>query len=249
MRPPLAAITGGASGLGRAIGLRLRDEGWNVVVLDRAGSDREGAAELDAGIAAIACDVTKAASVNAAFDEIQRRHGYLDALICSAGVLRVGSLGEMSDEEFSLVLDVNVRGSWLAAKAALPLLRRREEPAVGGIVFLASIAALRHRVNTGAYAASKSAVVALSKILAAEVAVDGIRVNAVAPSTVDTPMTHEHFSPLDGATYRANSPSPLGRYGTPDDIAALVSFLLRRDAAFISGAVIPIDGATTAAMF
>src|SRR5690606_11898346 len=118
----------------------------------------------------------------------------------------------------------------------------------GSIVRLESIAALRHRINSGAYAASKSAVATLCRVLAAELAPSGIRINAIAPGTVDTPMTHAHFAPVSDGGFRANAPAPLGRYTSQEDVAGAVAFLLGPDAGFISGAVIPVDGATSAAL-
>lgn len=248
MSAQVAVVTGGASGLGAATAARLRREGWHVVVLDRDADALARAVDADDGLEVIACDVLDESSILAAFDTIAARHPRLDALVCSAGVLRVGRLDQMSTADFDLVFGVNLRGSWLAAKAAMPLLSASADRPGGRIVFFASIAALRHRVNSGAYAASKTAVAALTRVMAVEAAQLDVRVNAVAPGTVDTPMTHDHFAPREGASYRANGPAPLGRHTTTADVAGVVAFLLGPDADYVSGAVIPIDGATSAAL-
>jgi NAD(P)-dependent dehydrogenase (short-subunit alcohol dehydrogenase family) len=121
------------------------------------------------------------------------------------------------------------------------------EGEVSRIVFLASIAGLRHKIDSGAYAATKAAVIALTKVMAVESAPHGVLVNAIAPATVDTPMVRPHMQPGNNSNYRTSGTSPLGRIAEPDDIAAVIRFLLSKDAAYVTGTVIPVDGGTTAA--
>lgn len=244
MNPKVAVITGGASGLGLATAKRLSADGWIVVALDY----NEGAlAALDAPIAGVLCDVADEGSIARALATVVERHGGINALVTSAGVLRVGALESMSTADFDQVFAINTRGSWLTAKEAIPFLAAaRERGEEAGIVFIASVAALRHKANSGAYAASKSAVAALCKVLSVEVANRGIRVNAVAPGTVDTPMTRAHMMAESG--YRASGPAPLGRHTTAEDVAGVISFLLGPDSAFVTGSVIPVDGGSSAAL-
>jgi len=143
---------------------------------------------------------------------------------------------------------VNVRGLWLSAREAMPLLKvagRDGEPA--RVVFLASISGLRHKIDSGAYAATKAAVIALTKVMAVECAADKVLVNAVAPATVDTPMVRPHLNPGDNTRYRTSGASPLGRIAQPEDVAAVIAFLMSEDAGYVNGTVIPVDGGTVAA--
>jgi NAD(P)-dependent dehydrogenase (short-subunit alcohol dehydrogenase family) len=248
----VAAITGGASGIGLGTARRLLDEGWTVAALDR---DR---AALDAlpkelpgygdRLIALVCDVTSADSVTATFREIGRRFGRLNGLVCSAGLLRIGTLDSMSVEDFDDLFAVNVRGLWLAAREAMPLLKTAgAEGELARVVFLASISGIRHKIDSGAYAATKAAVIALTKVMAVECAADKVLVNAVAPATVDTPMVRPHLKPGGNTRYRTSGTSPLGRIAEPADIAAVIAFLMSRDAGYVTGTVIPVDGGTIAA--
>jgi NAD(P)-dependent dehydrogenase (short-subunit alcohol dehydrogenase family) len=248
----IAAVTGGASGIGRGTTQRLLDDGWTVVALDR---DEAGLAALhrDLGAAGdrletLACDVTSVESVVAAFRAIARRHGRLNGLVCSAGVLRIGALDAMAVEDFDQLFAVNVRGLWLSAREAMPLLKLAgADGELACVVFLASISGIRHKIESGAYAATKAAVIALTKVMAVECAPHKVLVNAVAPATVDTPMVRPHLNPGGNTRYRTSGTSPLGRIAEPADVAAVISFLLSKDAGYVNGTVIPDDGGTVAA--
>jgi NAD(P)-dependent dehydrogenase (short-subunit alcohol dehydrogenase family) len=248
----IAAITGAASGIGRGTAERLLGEGWTVVALD---VDERGLADLRRDFASQGerlhtqvCDVASAESVAGAFAAIGRRFGRLNGLVCSAGLLRIGTLDAMPVEDFDALFAVNVRGLWLSAREAMPLLKAagaEGEPA--RVVFLASISGLRHKIDSGAYAATKAAVIALTKVMAVESAPHKVLVNAVAPATVDTPMVRPHLNPGGNTRYRTSGSSPLGRIAQPADVAAVISFLLGKDAAYVNGTVIPVDGGTVAA--
>ena len=248
----LVAITGGASGIGRGTAKRLLEDGWTVIALDVAEA---GLADLRKTFAVHGgrlhtrtCDVTSPESIASVFAEIGRTFGHINGLVCSAGVLKIGRLESMPVEDFDQVFSVNVRGLWLCAREAMPLLKTAaSEGEVGRIVFLASIAGLRHKIDSGAYAATKAAVIALTKVMAVESAPFNILVNAIAPATVDTPMVRPHMQPGNNSNYRTSGTSPLGRIAEPDDIAAVIRFLLSKDAAYVTGTVIPVDGGTTAA--
>jgi len=248
----VAAITGAASGIGRGTAKRLLDEGWTVLALDRheAGLEAMRGDFSSAGerLHTEVCDVSSAQSVATVFQAIGRRFGRLHGLVCSAGLLRIGTLEAMPVEDFDALFAVNVRGLWLSAREAMPLLKvagRDGEPA--RVVFLASISGLRHKIDSGAYAATKAAVIALTKVMAVECAADKVLVNAVAPATVDTPMVRPHLSPGDNTRYRTSGASPLGRIAQPEDVAAVIAFLMSEDASYVNGTVIPVDGGTVAA--
>ena len=248
----VAAITGAASGIGRGTAKRLLDEGWTVLALDR---DEAGLAALRRDFVpggerlhTEVCDVTSAPSVATAFQAIGRRFGRLNGLVCSAGLLRIGTLEAMAVEDFDALFAVNVRGLWLSAREAMPLLKvAGRSGELARVVFLASISGLRHKIDSGAYAATKAAVIALTKVMAVECAADKVLVNAVAPATVDTPMVRPHLNPGDNTRYRTSGTSPLGRIAQPQDVAAVIAFLMSEDAGYVNGTVIPVDGGTVAA--
>ena len=251
-----AVVSGGASGIGRATVRRLLADGWNVVALDQSEDRLEGlAADLAADFAApdgtlttLFCDVSDESSIAQAFAHIRTLTDRIHGLVLSAGVLRIGRMDSMSTRDFDQVFSVNVRGLWLCAREAMPSLR----VAAGAgerarIVNLASIAGIRHKVNSGAYAATKSAVIALTKVMAVESAEHGVLVNAVAPATVDTPMIAAHVKPGSNSGYKTSGTSPLGRIAQPEDIADVIHFLLGDSSAYVTGTVIPVDGGTSAA--
>ena len=244
-----AAITGAASGIGLCTAKRLTGEGWTVFGLD-VGQDRLDAAKAILGnnFHPIPCDVTDAKRIAAVFREIGSAAAKLDALICCAGVLRVGPLEDMAVEDFDQVFAVNTRGLWLCAREALPLLRRaakKEAPA--RVVLLTSIAALRPKIMSGAYSASKAAVSQLCRIMAVEWAGSHVLVNAVAPGTVDTPMVQAVMRPGANSGYTTSGTSPLGRVAEADDIADVIGFLLSPASKYVTGTTIPVDGGTQAA--
>jgi NAD(P)-dependent dehydrogenase (short-subunit alcohol dehydrogenase family) len=236
------AITGAASGIGKAAARRLASQGWDVFALDVA---RIAASP---NVTPLICDVADAASVTTAFERVAARAPRLDALICCAGILRIGPMAEMAVEEFDRVFAINTRGTWLCAKAAFPLLKaaaRPEQPA--RVVLLSSVAALRPKISSGAYAASKAAVSQLTRVIAVEWAEHGILVNALAPGTVDTPMIHAVSDPAKAGRYRPSGVSPVGRIASADDVVDVIGFLLGDASRYVTGTTIPVDGGTQAA--
>ena len=218
--------------------------------VDKAGLEavRADLAAFGDRLHVLDCDVTSVESVTSAFHEIGQRFGRLNGLVCSAGVLKIGALDAMAVEEFDQLFAVNVRGLWLSAREAMPLLKAAgAEGELARVVFLASISGIRHKIDSGAYAATKAAVIALTKVMAVECAPHKVLVNAVAPATVDTPMVRPHLNPGGNTRYRTSGTSPLGRIAQPEDVAAVISFLMSKDAGYVNGTVIPVDGGTVAA--
>jgi len=244
-----AAVTGAASGIGQAACRRLLEAGWIVFGLDNARGRLDAVAE---GFGAyrdrfrpVLCDVADAARVTAAFQEIGPT---LNALVTCAGVLRTALMEDMTIEDFDLVLTVNTRGTFLCAQKALPLLRAgatADNPS--RVVMLSSLAALRPKIVSGAYAASKAAVSQLCRVMAAEWAPSGVLVNALAPGTVDTPMVAAMADPAASKGYRPSGVSPVGRIAQPDDVVDVMMFLLGDGARYVTGTTIPVDGGTQAA--
>jgi NAD(P)-dependent dehydrogenase (short-subunit alcohol dehydrogenase family) len=248
----VAAITGAASGIGRGTTRRLLDDGWTVVALDSSNPGLESLQQEFAAVGdrlvTMACDVTSVESVSSAFREIGKRYGKLNGLVCSAGVLKIGALDTMPVEEFDQLFAVNVRGLWLTAREAMPWLKEAGAAnEIARVVLLASIAGIRHKIDSGAYAATKAAVIALTKVLAVESAPHKVLVNAVAPATVDTPMVRPHLTPGTNTRYRTSGTSPLGRIAQPSDVAAVIRFLMSEDAGYVNGTIVPVDGGTVAA--
>jgi NAD(P)-dependent dehydrogenase (short-subunit alcohol dehydrogenase family) len=244
-----AVVTGAASGIGKECAKVLLAAGWNVYGLDVSDTSpqmpRSGSA--DSKWTPVQCDVTSSSSVSRAFSRVADETDSVNALICCAGILRVASLETMSEETFDAVFGVNVKGPWLCAKSAMPLLERGAASGYPSrIIFVSSTAALRPKVGAGAYSASKAALGNLTRSFAAEVASRRILVNAVAPGAVDTPLW-ETYVPATGSGYKPAGVSPVGRIAQPSDIVSVMMFLLSSGAEYVAGAIIPVDAGTSAA--
>jgi NAD(P)-dependent dehydrogenase (short-subunit alcohol dehydrogenase family) len=233
------AVTGAASGIGRATLDRALAEGAAVAALDRS---LEQLAESDS-VLPIRCDVSDPAQVSAAFDEIAGTFGALDGLVTAAGIGSEG--GDCVETPLSLwneMLAVNLTGVFLASRAAVPLLRGGGRSSV---VHIASQLALVGTVGNPAYCASKGGVIAFGRAMALDHAAEGIRVNVVCPGPVDTPMFAASSGPqhLDELV---RSSIPLGRIGRPEELAAVIVFLLSDESSFLTGSVLAADGGWTA---
>lgn len=223
----IAFITGGNRGIGLATALRLRDEGWSVVVGSRSGSAPEG-------LPAVRLDVSDPASIEAAFTEVEEQMGPVALLVANAGITRDTLLMRMSDDDIDEVLQTNLAGSIRLARRAMKGMIRAK---AGSIVFVGSVVWAMGSGGQVNYAASKAGLIGAARSLAREVGSRGIRVNVVAPGFVETDMTadlseEQRASILGGI--------PLARYAQPDEVAQVVSFL--GSATYITGAVIPVDG-------
>jgi 2-keto-3-deoxy-L-fuconate dehydrogenase len=235
----VAVVTGGASGIGAATAQLFLARGARVAVLDRS---IEG---VPAGALAIPCDVTDSASVNQAVATIVESFGRLDILVNNAGVGAVGAVADNDDAEWARVLDVNVTGMARVARAALPHLRRSQHPAIVNMCSAVAFVGVRQRAL---YSASKGAVLALTLAMAADHAAEGIRVNAVAPGTADTPWVARLLDAADDPTAAAEAlrrRQPLGRLVSPAEVADAVATLAAPTAGSTTGTVLRVDGGMT----
>jgi NAD(P)-dependent dehydrogenase (short-subunit alcohol dehydrogenase family) len=238
-------VTGAGSGIGRATARLHAQRGGAVVVADvnPVAAEETVALIRAAGGRAVgcACDVTRAEDSSAAVALPRRAFGRLDVVVNCAGILRVAPLEETTEKEWEEVLAVNLTGAFLLTRAALRALR---EQGGGAIVHIASRAAIRAKEGHGAYSASKAGILQLTQMAAVEGARHGIRVNCVCPGFIDTPMTRGGYD-IDAAIAAWREVCPLGRPGTPDDVARAMLFLASDEAAFITGVALPVDGGRT----
>lgn len=238
--PPVALVTGGSRGIGRAVALALAERGLHVVVNYRSGEADAAAlaAELQAAGRAVTlarADVADPAAVAAMMAMIRRDLGGLDVLVNSAGVLHEGLFLFTPIDRFWEVMRVNLGGVVHCCRAAAPMLARRR---CGRIINVASIAAMHATAGLSAYASSKAAVLALTGVLARELA-GSVSVNAVAPGLVETDMTAHMDAP---ARERSLGAQPLRRLGRAEEVASVVAYLATEAPAYLTGEVIRVDG-------
>ena len=222
-------VTGGNRGIGLAIARRLAAGGDSVTVTSRSG-------EPVAGLSVVRCDVREAASVDEAFTMVEQDQGPVEVLVANAGVTQDQLLALMSEDAFTSVLDTNLAGAYRVAKRAVRGMMRMRR---GRLIFISSVVGLYGSGGQANYAASKAGLVGFARSLARELGSRGITSNVVAPGFVDSDMTaalsEERKAAIIGAV-------PLGRYASADEVAGAVAFLAGPDAAYVTGAVIPVDG-------
>lgn len=232
----VALITGASGGIGTAIARRLHADGYTVALHYHSGKQAAEnlAAELDG--MAFGADLADFAQIDRMTDAVHQQLGSIDLLVCNAGVSITGLYQDISDEEAMRLFAVNVGGVMHTAKRVLPGMLRRHS---GNIITVSSIWGEVGAACEVHYSASKAAVIGFTKALAKEVGLSGIRVNCVSPGVIDTPMNAMH-----GADTMAElaDETPLGRIGSPEEIAAAVSFLASEQASFITGQVLPVNG-------
>jgi 3-oxoacyl-[acyl-carrier protein] reductase len=242
----VALVTGAGRGIGAATARRLAAEGAAVVVadLDRAPAE-EVVTEIEAArgqALAVACDVTQRASVEGMFEQAVEKFGQLDILVACAGIIRDNLVHKMTDDDWDAVIDTHLKGTFLCAQAAQRLMTPHK---YGKMVFLSSTSALGNRGQAN-YSTAKAGLQGMAKTLALELGRFNINVNAVAPGFVDTRMTQATAERM-GLDYEqfkqgAAAAIPLQRVGTPEDLAAVITFLCSDDASFVSGQVLYVRG-------
>lgn len=248
-------VTGAAKGIGRAVAVRCSDEGADVVLVDRDEAALKDAAEIikasldgvgSSKFSLVAGDISAESTIRTMIDTALERHGRLDGLVNNAGVFgEYNRFENNSIESFDQMIAINVRPAWLAMKYAKPAMLASEGG--GAIVNVASMAAMRANRGLSLYGMTKGAVANLTFNAATEFAKYNIRVNAICPGPIDTDMlgTVEEFIDVrhsDVARAKITETIPLGRYGKPEEIAAVAAFLLSDDAGFVTGVRMPVDG-------
>jgi 3-oxoacyl-[acyl-carrier protein] reductase len=239
-----ALITGVSRGIGRGIAFRLARDGYDIAGCSRTDSDEATATArgLDAlGVRALVmpCDVADAGAVEQFVERAERELGPIRVLVNNAGIVKDSPMVMMAPDAWTSVLDTNLTGTWNVCRTVTFRMMKRHE---GVIVNMSSIAGVYGHAGQTNYAATKAGIIGLSKSLAKEVASFGIRVNVVAPGFVETDMT---AALVDAARTRVLKDIPLKRFGTVEDVAELVSFLVSDRAAYITGQVLQIDGGLT----
>jgi NAD(P)-dependent dehydrogenase (short-subunit alcohol dehydrogenase family) len=244
----VAAVTGGGSGIGAAIAALFARQGAHVDVLD---VDADGARRTAAAIGAQggsgrarACDVTDAVSVRAAFAACAAAHGRLDILVNNAGIAHVGTVETTDEADMDRLYAVNVKGVYLCARAAVPIMIAQG----GGVILnMASIASLVGVPERFAYSMTKGAVLTMTMSIAVDYVKQHIRCNCICPARIHTPFVDQfvarHYAGREAETLRALAAyQPVGRMGTPEEVASLALYLCSDEASFVTGQAYPIDG-------
>jgi len=225
----VALVTGGNRGIGLAIANKFNDDGYQVVVTHRSGNS-------PAGFEGIVMDVTDSESVNSGIASIEKKYGRIDVLVANAGITKDGLVMRMSDADFDSVIDTNLNGAFRVARACTRGMLKQKS---GRMIFIGSVVGMLGSAGQVNYAATKSGLIGMARSFARELGSRGITANVVAPGFVDTDMT----AVLDEARKaQIVSAVPLGRFCSADEIAGVVAFLASPAGAYISGAVIPVDG-------
>jgi 2-keto-3-deoxy-L-fuconate dehydrogenase len=244
----VAVVTGGGSGIGRAIALTFARQGADMIVLDvdlEAARDTATAISAAGGIAhAVRCDVTAASVVRATFDGMVGSHPRLDILVNNAGIAHVGTIEQTGEEDFDRLYRVNVKGVFLCSQAAIPVMVRQG----GGVILnMASIASIVGVPERFAYSMSKGAVLTMTKSIAVDYIKQNVRCNCICPARIRTPFVEgfvsRNYPGCEEEIMRQLSEyQPIGRMGTPEEVAYLALYLCSDEASFVTGQAYPLDG-------
>jgi 3-oxoacyl-[acyl-carrier protein] reductase len=241
-----AIIVGGGSGIGLAVARHFAACGRSTTIVDLDATRVENGVRMSSSDAnraeGFVADVRDGARIAAVFRDSVARHGPIDALVVTAGVLKPALLVEMDESEYDLTFDVNTKGFWRCVKAAEPHFATDG----ASVVAISSASGQRPKAGNGAYAASKAALQFVARTFALELAARNIRVNCVSPSTIETPLIAAYADKPAASGYVPSAPPPIGRLCKPEDIAKAVAFLCSDDAAFITGTTLAVDGGLTA---
>ena len=242
-----ALVTGGSSGNGRAIARRFAEEGANITVADVREDPRMGGEpthdliESEGGNAQfVHCDVSSIEDLHAAVDATVEAFGSLDVMVNNAGVERQKPLGEVTDEDYEWLMDINLKGVFFGSQAAVEVMREQEDG--GSIINMSSIGGIRGLENSSLYCTSKGGVTNLTREMAVEQGKHDIRVNALNPGFIETAMTMEDGDTAGGILDQ----TPLGRAGQPDEVADAALFLASDESSFVTGHNLVMDGGFTA---
>jgi 3-oxoacyl-(acyl-carrier-protein) reductase len=222
-------VTGGNRGIGLAVARELAEAGHTVVVTHRSGEPPEG-------LHGVQCDVTDSAAVDAAFSQVESEHGPVEVVVANAGVTQDGLLMRMPEEAFTGVLDANLTGAWRVTQRAT---RGMMKARFGRLIYISSVVGLMGAPGQANYAASKAGLIGLARSVARELGGRGVTANVITPGYVDTDMTADL---TDKRREEMMAAIPVGRTAKPEEIAKAVAFLASDDAAYITGAVLPVDG-------
>lgn len=241
-----ALVTGASSGIGAAIAIAFAEAGWEVMAAGRDEGRLEEVADVSDSIAIWSGELRESDDCNELIADTVDEFGHLDCLVNSAGVIVRADVADTSNDDWRYTMDINLDVPFYLSRAALPHLLKSS----GSIVNIASDWGIKGGERAAAYCASKGAIILLTKAMALDHARDGLRINAVCPGDIDTPMlaneADDRNIDIDDYLAQAAEESPNGRIGTPEEVAALVLFLASDAATHINGTAIPIDGGASA---
>ena len=243
LKDKIAIVTGAGSGIGRACAIALAGEGAKVALVGRRQERLEDVAhKVGDSALVVAADVSKQVGIDRVMEQTVARFGGVNVLVNNAGVLHIGTAEQITEEQWDETFNVNVRGLWLLSRAVLPQMRKAGG---GSIINMASVLGLNGARNRATYAASKGAVVLLTKCMAIDHGQENIRVNAICPSFVETDLTAAVIAkaPDPGAVREERiKVHPMGRLGRPADMAGLAVYLASDESSWVTGAVVAVDG-------
>ncbi|MGA9812948.1 MAG: SDR family oxidoreductase [Terriglobales bacterium] len=243
LKDKVVIVTGAGSGIGRAVALAMIREGARVVLMGRRKDRVEALAREAKGSAiAVGADVSKRDEIDHVLERTVKEFGGVNALVNNAGILHPGTAEQITEAQWDETFNINVRGLWLFSRAVLPHLR---QAGGGSIINVASVLGINGARNRAAYAASKGAVVLLTKCMAIDHGHENIRVNAICPSFVETDLTAAVLSKAadpDAVRRERIGVHPLGRLGQPEDMAGLAVYLASDESSWVTGTTFPVDG-------